>query len=109
METNTILFILTAVLFALVVILAIQIKKLKTNFDSQILEVIRNTMKWDANTNGTVTKLLEDMLQLNLARADDITKLRDETPMLEINTDNQAVLYTRQGKEIHNYQLQNSN
>lgn len=105
MNELTLPYTLIAVLFALVILLAYLLLKLKRYFNKELLQNARNTMKWDANTNKTVTDFRDDMLQLNLARADDITKLRDETPRLEINNKNEAVLFTRTGKEIVNYQL----
>ena len=43
--------------------------------------------------------------EIQRLRSEDLAKLRDETPMLEINDQNEAVLYTRNGKEIHNFKL----
>lgn len=43
--------------------------------------------------------------EIQRLRSEDLAKLRDETPRLEINDQNEAVLYTRNGKEIHNFKL----
>tara|TARA_R110002050_G_scaffold295237_1_gene453876 strand:+ start:29601 stop:29894 length:294 start_codon:yes stop_codon:yes gene_type:complete len=55
---------------------------------------------------GEISVLGNNMYEeIQRLRSEDLAKLRDETPMLEINDQNEAVLYTRNGKEIHNFKL----
>jgi gamma-glutamylcyclotransferase (GGCT)/AIG2-like uncharacterized protein YtfP len=64
-------------------------------------------------TSQTTTSIRVDVYDLGKSiieeiqrlRSEDLAKLRDETPRLEINDQNEAVLYTRHGKEIHNFKL----
>jgi len=55
---------------------------------------------------GEISVLGKNMYEeIQRLRSEDLAKLRDETPMLEVNDKNEAVLYTRQGREIYNYDL----
>ncbi|KQC30170.1 hypothetical protein AAY42_09990 [Flagellimonas eckloniae] len=54
------------------------------------------------NHNEKKRKQLIDAL---LLQDEAMAKIRDETPRLEINENNEAVMYTRKGQEIYNWKL----
>ena len=99
-ETIAIGIAITAIIYTRIVIAIF-----KARLDKKIKEVERKANGWNSNTNKVVTEAIKELLQLNLARMDDITKLREETPMLEITLSREAILHTRKGDEIYRKQL----
>ena len=69
-------------------------------------ELAKDTLMDIYEVKGEISVLGKNMYEeIQRLRSEDLAKLRDETPRLEINDQNEAVLYTRNGKEIHNFKL----
>lgn len=54
---------------------------------------------------STIESTKDLVVDLNNGVVEQITKIREETPRCEVNDNNEAVLFTRQGQEIYNYKL----